>query len=68
MIMVEHPAIRKIETNGYLKDTETMGYCEKCKSEITGGYDYYEYEGKILCEDCFDNELWKLRQECLIEK
>ena len=41
-------------------------YCNNCTFEIYSGDKYYDFEGQILCEECFDEKLEQLKQS--IEK
>lgn len=32
-----------------------FGICVNCKEEILDGYDYYDIDGDIWCEECIDD-------------
>lgn len=46
---------------GLPKDPEVICKCSNCGFEFYNGDEYYEFEGDIYCDDCFDD---CIKEEC----
>lgn len=68
-MVYDDPVIEKIEERGCLKEPLMIGYCECCGDPILGEDEVYcmeecyEYDGKLYCEDCFNEMLDRFKKE-----
>ena len=46
------------------QETKVYSECDICGSEIYVGQEYYNFEGNILCEQCFDEFQEYKKKEC----
>ena len=54
---LEHPAITHALRTGYPAPHKPL-LCDTCKEVIQTGEYYGEYDGRIICSDCIEDE-WK---------
>ena len=46
------------------QETKVYSECDFCGGEIYIGQEYYNFEGNILCEQCFDEMQLDEKREC----
>lgn len=51
MQMIEHPAVAKMERDGYLT-AKKLPHCERCGEELVGYEKIFTFDGQEMCSEC----------------
>ena len=62
MTIPDAPWVRETERTGFCgsgwfntpPEKDAAIYCERCGGEINVGDEYFDIDGSVLCDDCFD--------------